>query len=73
MKLAMLRVHTAMDREDLRGRVVMQVHDELLVEAPDAEVERTCELLKREMEAVYELDVPLLVDVGSGENWMEAK
>ena len=70
---AMIRVHEALDREGLRGRVVMQVHDELLVEAPEAEVEATCALLEREMEGVYQLDVPLLVEVGSGSNWMEAK
>lgn len=73
MKMAMIRVHDMMRREGLRGRVVMQVHDELLVEAPKGEVDRTCELLKHEMECVYELDVPLVVDVGTGPNWMEAK
>jgi DNA polymerase-1 len=73
MKLAMLRVHEALRRASLRARVVMQVHDELLVEAPDAEVEATAELLKREMEGVYDLDVPLVVDLGWGPNWMAAK
>lgn len=73
MKLAMIRVHEALGRASLRGRVVMQVHDELLVEAPEAEVERIRELLKREMEGVYTLDVPIVVDVGSGPNWMAAK
>jgi DNA polymerase-1 len=51
----------------------MQVHDELLVEAPEAEVERVVEILKTEMEAAVQLDVPLVVDVGVGDNWMDAK
>jgi DNA polymerase-1 len=73
MKLAMIAVHEALVAERLRGRVVMQVHDELLVEAPDGEVERTSELLKRVMEGAFEMSVPLVVDVGSGTNWMAAK
>jgi DNA polymerase-1 len=49
------------------------VHDELLVEVPDAEVEKVREILKREMETAVKLDVPLVADVGVGENWMDAK
>ena len=73
MKLAMIAVHEALEREGLRGRVVMQVHDELLVEAPAAEVAKTSEMLARVMEGVSELSVPFVVDVGSGQNWMAAK
>ncbi len=51
----------------------MQVHDELLLEAPDTEVKKATELVKREMEAAVELDVPLTVEIGAGENWMNAK
>ena len=51
----------------------MQVHDELLFEAPEAEVKKAGELIKREMEAAAELDVPLVADIGSGDNWMDAK
>jgi DNA polymerase-1 len=53
--------------------MLMQVHDELLVEAPNAESERVAEILKREMEKAVELDVPLVVDVGIADNWMDAK
>ncbi|MDT4967958.1 MAG: polymerase, partial [Acidobacteriota bacterium] len=73
VKLAMLHVDEAIRHEGLRARMLMQVHDELLIEAPDEEVERVVELLKREMETVVTLDVPLRVDVGIGDNWMEAK
>ena len=73
VKLAMLHVDDAIRHEGLRARMLMQVHDELLIEAPDEEVERVADLLKREMETVVTLDVPLKVEVGIGENWMEAK
>lgn len=73
VKLAMLRVDEAMRREGLKARMLMQVHDELLIEAPSDEAERVSDLLRREMESVVELDVPLKVEVGTGDNWMEAK
>jgi DNA polymerase I len=73
MKLAMIAVRNALEREGLCGRVVMQVHDELLIEAPLDEVDRTADVVRREMESVYELSVPLVVDIGRGANWMEAK
>jgi DNA polymerase-1 len=52
---------------------VLQVHDELLVEAPDAEVSTVKELVRHEMSAAYPLDPPLGVDVGAGDDWNEAK
>ncbi|HEX8847198.1 MAG TPA: DNA polymerase [Pyrinomonadaceae bacterium] len=73
VKLAMLHVDEAIKREGLKARMLMQVHDELLVEAPKAEAERVAELLRREMESAVELDVPLKVEVGIGDNWMDAK
>ena len=73
VKIAMLKVDEALKRENLQTRIVMQVHDELLLESPNAEVERAKELVRREMETAVNLDVPLLVEVGAGENWMKAK
>ncbi|MDQ3648677.1 MAG: DNA polymerase I [Acidobacteriota bacterium] len=73
VKIAMLKVDEALRRENLRARMVMQVHDELLIEAPTEETERVAALLKREMESAVELDVPLKVEVGIGDNWMDAK
>jgi DNA polymerase-1 len=73
MKLAMIAVRRGLEREGLNGRVLMQVHDELLLEVPASELEATVSLVRREMESVYEISVPLVVDVGSGANWMEAK
>jgi hypothetical protein len=73
VKMAMLKVDDALRRENLQTRIVMQIHDELLLEAPDAEVEKAMEVVRREMETAVELDVPLLVEIGAGENWMNAK
>lgn len=73
VKIAMIRVHERLRREKLGGRMVLQVHDELLLEVPDKEIDRTKEAVREEMESVHELAVPLVVDVGVGNNWMEAK
>jgi len=73
VKIAMLRVDKALEKENLQTKVIMQVHDELLLEVPVAEVEKVLELITREMEAAVELDVPLIVEAGTGDNWMEVK
>jgi len=73
VKIAMLHVDEEFKRERLKARMLMQVHDELLIEAPAEEAARVAEILKREMESAVELDVPLIVDVGIGDNWMDAK
>jgi DNA polymerase I len=73
VKIAMLRVDAEFKREGVEARLLMQVHDELLVEAPAASAERVAGILKREMEGAVSLDVPLVVDVGVADNWMDAK
>jgi DNA polymerase-1 len=73
VKIAMIRVHDRLRREKLGARMILQVHDELLLEVPEAEVDRTTEAVRTEMESVHALAVPLVVDVGVGNNWMEAK
>ena len=73
VKIAMLKVDEALRREGLETRMVMQIHDELLLEAPEAEAGRAAALLKREMETAVGLDVPLEVEVGTGGNWMDVK
>jgi len=57
----------------LGARLLMQVHDELLVEVPEQAVVKVRDILKREMESAVSLDVPLVADVGVGDNWMDAK
>ncbi|MFN2596621.1 MAG: DNA polymerase I [Pyrinomonadaceae bacterium] len=73
VKIAMLKVEDALRREGLEAQMVMQVHDELLIEAPKREAERVAALLKHEMETAVELDVPLETEVGVGANWMDVK
>jgi DNA polymerase-1 len=73
VKIAMIRVANALKKEKLETKMIMQVHDELLFEAPDGEIEKASELIKREMEAAATLDIPLVVEIGVGDNWMDAK
>jgi len=73
VKIAMIRVANAIKTEKLETKMLMQVHDELLFEAPACEVKRASEIIKCEMESAATLDVPLLVEIGSGDNWMDAK
>ena len=73
IKLAMVRVDEALRREGLRSRLILQVHDELLLECPPEECERAAKLLQECMEGVISLDVPLLAEVHRGQNWAEAK
>ena len=73
IKLAMVRVDQALRRENLRSRLILQVHDELLLECPPDEAEQAAQLLKQCMEDVITLDVPLLAEVHQGLNWAEAK
>ncbi len=73
VKMAMLKVDSALRRENLKTRMIMQVHDELLLESPDDEVEKVMPIIKREMEEVVKLDVPLITEIGAGVNWMTAK
>jgi len=73
VKMAMLRADEAFQRENLQARMLMQVHDELLVECAAVDAERVAATLKREMENAVELDVPLIAETGIGDDWMSAK
>jgi DNA polymerase I len=69
----MTRIHHAIRNDGLRGRMLLQVHDELVFECPPSEVERLGALVRSHMENVVELRVPLVVDIGIGPNWLDAK
>jgi len=73
IKLAMIRIHGALREQKLRSRMLLQVHDELVFEAPPEELERMGQLVRDHMEHVVELRVPLVVDIGVGPNWLDAK
>jgi DNA polymerase I len=73
IKVAMVACHRQLSAAGLRTRIVLTVHDELLFEGPEEELERACEIVKQKMESACELDPPLVVDLGIGKNWLEAK
>ena len=72
IKLAMVRVANRLEKEGLAARLILQVHDELIVECPESEAELAARLLKEEMEGAASLSVPLTADVNQGKNWLEA-
>jgi DNA polymerase-1 len=72
IKKAMINIHGRIKRENLRTKMLLQVHDELLFEVPEDEIDLISSMVKEEMEGVYRLDVPLKVDVKRGRNWDEA-
>ena len=71
MKIAMIRVADRLEREGLDAEIVMQVHDELILETKLSDVERCKEILREEMESAASFSVPLTVDVTAGDNWLE--
>jgi DNA polymerase-1 len=73
IKKAMVSIHRRLRDEGRSARLVLQVHDELLLEVPDAEVSKAKQLVREEMTGAYPLDPPLEVDVGTGDDWHEAK
>ncbi len=73
IKLAMLRVSKALEEEALQARLVLQVHDELIVECPPWEAELVAQLVTREMERAAELSLPLIAEAKQGRSWYEAK
>ncbi|MBI2680637.1 MAG: DNA polymerase I, partial [Candidatus Solibacter usitatus] len=73
IKLAMVRIDRELQAGGLRAVMLLQVHDELVFEAPPEETARLSALVKREMEQVYRLEVPLIADIGVGDNWRDAK
>jgi DNA polymerase-1 len=73
LKLAMVKTHARLQRERRETRMILTVHDELVFEAPESELEAASGIVRQEMEGVYPMKVPLKVDLGAGKNWREAK
>jgi DNA polymerase I len=71
IKIAMIRIDTALHEQRLKSRMTLQVHDELVFEVPEAEIEAMRTLVREQMEKVHPLTVPLLVEIGVGPNWRE--
>ena len=72
IKIAMLNIYKRMQAEQLQAKMLLQVHDELVFECPKAELDALKQLVQTEMENAYTLQVPLTVDIGVGQNWLEA-
>ena len=72
IKMAMNKMEDALEAEGLHSRMLLQVHDELVFETPEDEVEKTTRVVKEVMENIVSLSVPLVVEVGTGHNWTEA-
>ncbi len=73
MKIAMINVYNELKRRNLKSKIVLQVHDEMMIEAPIKEAEEVKEIIKRQMENAISLKVPLIADVSEAENWYECK
>jgi DNA polymerase-1 len=72
IKLAMVSVQGWLEAEKLRSKLIMQVHDELVLEVPEDELEKVSDAVRERMQNVAKLEVALVVDVGVGDNWDEA-
>ena len=68
----MIRIPPALAGAGLHGRMLLQVHDELVLEVPEAEAKETADLVRRTMEAAASLGVPLVAEAGTGHSWAEA-
>ena len=73
MKLAMIKVYNRFQKEGITSKILLQVHDEIIVDVKKSELELVKKIIKEEMENVYALDVPLKVEIDTGINWYEAK
>lgn len=73
IKIAMIHVNEELKKRNLKSRMILQVHDELLIEADERELEEVQQILQDKMEHAAELLVPLSVDMHTGKNWYEAK
>ncbi len=73
IKIAMIRVYDRLRKENMESKLILQVHDELIVEAPENEAEKAAQLLSEEMQNAVKLSVPLTADAGTGKTWYEAK
>ena len=71
IKLAMIAIHGELRRRKLQTRMILQVHDELVFDVPEKELDKIQDLVKASMEDVHKLTIPLVVEIGTGKNWME--
>ena len=73
IKIAMIAVRDELRKRDMRSKLILQIHDELIIDTKKDELEEVMQILRDKMENAAELRVPLIVDIGYGENWYETK
>ena len=73
IKIAMIKVENRLEKENMQARLILQVHDELIVEAPEKEAQKAAEILTEEMQNAAQLAVPLIAEAKTGKTWYEAK
>ena len=73
MKIAMINVYKKLKEEKLKSKIVLQVHDEMMIEAPKEEAEEVKKIIKTEMESAAKLKVPLIADISEADNWYDCK
>ncbi|MFB0910069.1 MAG: DNA polymerase, partial [Flavobacterium sp.] len=72
IKIAMINIHKKLISENYKSKMLLQVHDELVFDIHNSELEQMKEMIKYEMENAFKLDVPLTVELGMGQDWLEA-
>ena len=72
IKLAMIAIQNRLENENWKSKMLLQVHDELVFDVPKEEINTLQEMVKKEIENAFEINVPLIVDIGIGNNWLEA-
>ena len=73
MKIAMIKVFREIEKRGLKSKIVLQVHDEMMIEAPQEEEQEVKQILKESMETAVELKVPLIADISVAKNWYDCK
>ncbi len=73
MKIAMIKVYQEIKKRNLKSKIVLQVHDEMMIEAPEEEKEEIKEILRQSMENAITLNVPLIADISEAKNWYDCK
>jgi DNA polymerase-1 len=72
IKIAMINIHNKLKSENWKSKMLLQVHDELVFDVHNDELEKIQPMIKHEMENAFTLDVPLIIDLGMGKDWLEA-
>ena len=73
MKIAMINVYKKLNEKDLKSKIILQVHDEMMLETPIEEIEEVKKIVKEEMEKAVKLEVPLIAELSEAKNWYECK